>query len=516
MRVVIWKAVSSKVQAEDDKISLPFQDESGRTWAERHGATVVATLTVPGYSRSESDLVTMFEDYDRAGITAYRDLRRMWYEKSFDVLWAYSFDRLGRSSTLINYVVENTITSGMKIYLEEDGGFMTTEDFRYKMAVGSIMVVSPMEAFRKKSLAAKHDKARKGFMVNGQVLYSHRAVKNEDGEVIGLALDETKTALFQDAAALLLKGVGWRDIERELFEQFGHGKNGKPYPVCWYYHLIHRPYFWGVATWQGSPQTKADGQAMSTWAYDETQPVPEGTEVYRGKAPAVYTGELAEQVIAELRRRRETMHRRSKAETVRAFTGLIMCDTCHYRMIHRQPAKGRWKYYQCTSANVTRGRSACTGYPSVSHATVQAFVTDLLEYLRDHETLPGVDNGDNRQEIARIDADRKKLEGEITRLIQKQAAASENIATLYDTEIETRSQQLRQMMARRVSLEQETARRHNALMRPALERIYAMTVEVFWNLPELEINQLLHWVMGPYRLVARDRQITGIELPTAK
>lgn len=51
-RVAIWAAVSSLPQAK--KVSLEDQLAQGRAHAERHNATVVAELVVPGESRGKS------------------------------------------------------------------------------------------------------------------------------------------------------------------------------------------------------------------------------------------------------------------------------------------------------------------------------------------------------------------------------------------------------------------------------------------------------------------------------
>ncbi len=52
LRGVIWCAVSTKPQAdEDEKDSLPQQEREGRTFCERENLEVVDVLVVPGHSR---------------------------------------------------------------------------------------------------------------------------------------------------------------------------------------------------------------------------------------------------------------------------------------------------------------------------------------------------------------------------------------------------------------------------------------------------------------------------------
>lgn len=514
MRVGIFVSVSSRPQAEEEKISLPFQESSGRAWAQSHGGKVSAILRVPGFSRSDSDIMAMFEEYARQGITAYLDLRRFWYEGGIDVLWAYSFDRLGRSSTLINYVVENTIRAGMQIYLEEDGGFMTTEDFRYKMAIGSIMVVNPMEQFRKKTLEAKYESAKKGLFINGRLVGSHRAVKDERGDLIAIELNEDKTRLLKDAAEVLLAGVAWRDIEQVLFVDYGHARNGKPYPVEWYYHLIHKPYFWGHSAWHFSGHSKSDGQRMSAWSYDEAVLPPPGTEVFRNKFAAVYTGDLAVQVIAELRRRRDTIHGKTRSTSIHRFTGLVMCDRCGYQMGYKHNQKGGWRYYQCTSKHSSRDKTGCTGYPSIREKAVFEYVDVLLRQMlaTDVFALPGVRQEDYENQLQQIASERTAVENEIKRLIQKQAVAPDNLSGLYDDEIAARSTQLRNLAGRYSEVQIARARTENTARKSAVRYLKETTLEDFWQKPALKINQILHQIFGDYHMVIRDKQIIHLEV----
>jgi DNA invertase Pin-like site-specific DNA recombinase len=154
-RAVIWKAVSSERQALEDKVSLPEQERLAREWCEANQYQIVRVLEIPGHSRRESDIITALEDFAQDGVYAYHDLRRMWQNKEFDVLVAYAHDRLGRSNTLHSWVVENVILEGMQIYLIADGGFVDLEDFRYKLAIGGMMVATPIDRLVRATSAAK-------------------------------------------------------------------------------------------------------------------------------------------------------------------------------------------------------------------------------------------------------------------------------------------------------------------------------------------------------------------------
>src|SRR4051794_3450227 len=96
-RIIKWLAVSSQPQL--DKISIPHQDRLIQDWCDANGHTIVDTLLVPGHSRSEPDIFTLFDDYAAIGCWAYHKLRDHWRSspRDFDVLAAYDDSRICRS-----------------------------------------------------------------------------------------------------------------------------------------------------------------------------------------------------------------------------------------------------------------------------------------------------------------------------------------------------------------------------------------------------------------------------------
>ena len=100
LRVGIWAAVSSKRQAEDDKVSLEDQEKAGTAWAEGLGAEIARVYTVPGHTR---DIWNWSEA--ESEMPAYRQLREDAQAGRLDALWAYDMDRLGRDPALGQQVI---------------------------------------------------------------------------------------------------------------------------------------------------------------------------------------------------------------------------------------------------------------------------------------------------------------------------------------------------------------------------------------------------------------------------
>lgn len=111
LRVGIWCAVSSAPQAADDKISLPDQEASGRQFAEAIGGVVARIYSVPGHTRN----IILWSDAERE-MDAYRQLRQDLDAGHIDILYAIDIDRLGRTISLGQQVIDLVEKSGGEVY----------------------------------------------------------------------------------------------------------------------------------------------------------------------------------------------------------------------------------------------------------------------------------------------------------------------------------------------------------------------------------------------------------------
>jgi DNA invertase Pin-like site-specific DNA recombinase len=302
-RAVIWIAVSSEEQATEEKVSLEEQEKQCRAHCDEKGYNVVTTLSVPGYSRRESDVITAMEEFRAQGIYAYDDLRGMWQRKEFDVLVCYHDSRLGRSSTLYSFVVENVILSGAKIYCVM-GGEIDRSNLRYRLGFGQIGATVDVDRLIASRDAAMTKRAQRG-LPTARVIFSHKLIRNEQtGKAEKLIVDESKRRLWEDVASLLLRGITWAQLEKVLYAEFGHvdPRTGKPFRPYEIHDIVKRPSFWGHQVRHvrnGYPVERR----RAFWVYDPAEDPPEGVLLFRDVHPPVYIGEQAQAVIAEMRRR---------------------------------------------------------------------------------------------------------------------------------------------------------------------------------------------------------------------
>lgn len=508
-RALLWIAVSSKQQAEEDKISLKFQEDQARQWCIDNGYTVVGVLSVPGHSRSESDILTLLDDYAAAGVYAYHNLRRAWQEKSFDVLVAYSLDRLARSGTMLSYVVENTVKSGATLYLLEDGGMITEEDFRFKMAFGSISVVSSFEQFHKKAKVARRNRVSSGLPASGFTVWSHILERTPTGKSIRLTVDESKRRLFDDLATLIIEGVSWRQMEDELFTRFGHGDNGKKFYFHFGYNLVHNPYFWGHSAIGFSDVARNGGQSKCFWLYDAREEIPPHIQVFWNTHEAVYVGEQAAEVKAALLRRRSISHGKASSATAAKFAGLVLCGHCGFLMTRVSNQSGN-AYYRCRSHMYAKD-SACTKARYIReekiHDHINTMLSDLLASGNYHLVQPEVDYSARMQQLRE---EITTTETRITRLIQKQADAPVEATALYDDQIRQYSEQLRALKNALAETEAaaQSATDQNAMT--AFDMLKEATLERFWTWDVTKINRLLHRLFGQWKVATLNKEVIGL------
>lgn len=515
LRAVVWCAVSSDRQV-NDKVSLSEQERLCKAFAATMAYTVVRTFIWDGYSRWESDPVSALEEFAAEGHFHYHELRALWQQQALDVLICHNHSRLGRSFTMQSWVIENVVRSGARVYRVQ-GGWIDESDYPGQIALGGYATTSEIERLRHGIESGLNGRAAKGLPLGSLgTVWSHRIERNERGKAVALVVDENKAAELRAMAGLVLEGVAWHEVELELARRFGYtGADGKPYPRQMVYSLFHHPTFWGHAARRFNSGHKGrQRRIVHRWAFDSGAEPPPGVLVYRDVYPPALAGDMADEVKTELIRRLSVNHGRAAHGSTSLFSGLLICGDCGYNLGFQQNKNS--PRYRCQSRYLTaRGRPACpsTGIPQ---RAVQTYINEALRRMLDMNDV-GVflPSKTEQQEIAcqrldRLNNELASLTQQSRRLVQKQAAAPDNLADIYDDE-------LRRLAVRRAALEREslavrrqTDKSATLESRRAFDDIRAATLDGFWRLPSQRVNQLLHALFGSYRLVVRNKQIQAL------
>jgi DNA invertase Pin-like site-specific DNA recombinase len=505
LRAIIWAAVSSRAQAEDERISLPKQEADARALCEREGWQIVDVLRVPGFSRDYIDIHECARDMQAHGINAFTSLLKHWEDRDFDVLICRDAERYARTQTLSAYVVERTISVGARIYSIADG-WVDEHNFRLFIALAGYKSAADNDRKRKAFKDGAKALAERGLPA-GRNLHSHVVVRNEKGRAVARMVDESKRRFFDDLAELLLAGVSWQQLGIRLHERGHVSDSGKPYRSSSLNAMVMNPTFWGNTALHYRNVTT--GFKIGLWIFDNHEPAPPHTTIYYGTHAPVYTGEQAELVKAELRRR-QLIRGRSKSSTTHRFNRLLVCAECNYYIV-KVTGSNRHPRWSCMSSSTRERPFHCSQNAiRVPQAHLQEQIDRLLREvipLGDPNALvPHADTHNYADEIARAQADADTLKTKIRRLIHQAADAGDDLADFYREELSNVRSALTNLEAHITALQQTaTAQDDYATRRQALEEIG--NLDEFWAKPDVEINQLLHRLMGRYRFVVRDGAI---------
>lgn len=517
LRAVLWCAVSTKPQTDEDKFSLPSQEKDERALCDREGWSPVAVLIVPGHSRRYVDIHELAEHARAEGIDAFDRILDLWRRRAFDVLVCRDGDRFARTQSLHAYFVERTIDIGARIYSLADG-WIDEHNYRMWTSMSGYKAASHVDglvAARQRGMEKRMERGLSGGLMLPDL---YRTVRDDKGKAIRLEFREQYRSMMDDAADLLLEGVGWKQFAMQMYLRYGHvnPKTGQPYHDNSFRRWFYNPLVWGASA-------KGHADYKGTWAFDESEPLPDGVKVNRHPnppIPAVWTGELAEQIKAELRRRADVVKGRAVSRTKYAFTGLLVCAVCARRFAVDASKGKRYLYWRCTAHTYRHQIQAqvCTNRLLLRDDVAQQQINDFLVRVlaqREFDIHKLVSNNQDtaqfRRQVTQVRTEITAAKREIDTMILKQAQAPANIEDRYARLIEQASQRLAGLESKlkrlESSLESEPVRRARQL---AYEQLSRIGLPAFWQSSPHEINQLLHALMGRYHFIVENGAIIDV------
>jgi hypothetical protein len=515
-RAILWLAVSTAVQATDDKASLPVQEAEAREACQQNGWKVIDVLRVPGHSRDYIDIHECARDMRAEGIDAFDRLLQHWEQRDFDILVVRDGSRFARTQALHAYVVERTIRAGANIYLVATNELVTAKNQRTLIMIGGFVAASEMDTLRQRHRIGTDALVERGLPVNAGATAAHRIIRDPgNGRVIGIELNPERRQEWLHLAELVLEGVPYLQLAQEMFNRFGYASPlGKPYHSIYYHRLLHTPSFWG----HGGRRQRKQGR----WAWDENEPLPSGVTLKRNSHEPVYTGELAERVKAELRRRTEIRGKASPNKG-RAFVNLFRCRQCGHSLVYttQKYKKSTYTYLWCYTSHIRHAFGECTNRKRMREAIAAEAVRQTLETLKRHGLLAlQTDTDGAAQKANELDAiadDIQRTEQQLRNLITKQTSADDSTSYIYDELIDAQAGRLKHLKTRQRELQsllENTST--SASQRRAVDELKELNIDDIMTLPGPALNQLLHRIMGRYRWYVQDARIVGIGIPPPK
>lgn len=391
-RCLIWCAVSSRAQNTPDKISLPQQEADSRELAQKEGWRIVDVMRVPGHSRRYIDFHELAADAAQKGIDAFRRLAHHWETRDFDVLIVLDGNRFARTQALHAYITEQTISIGARIFSLVDG-WIDKQNHRMWIAMNGYKSAGEIDRLVAERDKAMNARAERGLPTSSRIPISHRIIRDPNtGKAIRLEVDESKRRLWDDLAALILDGVAWDTIEIELFNRYGHvNDRGEKYYPDFMYRLIMKPIFWGHSARHHNNANSKNGFKLGRWIYDESEPAPEGTLLFRNTHPPVWEGELADRVRQEINRRRDFMRGNAIPSYTHRLSGIAVCGECGYFMATKID-KGIYHSLRCPASKGRPRLPKCNNRGVISEQKVIARIDEFLRQMLRENTTNIFDN----------------------------------------------------------------------------------------------------------------------------
>lgn len=515
MKAILWIAVSSEAQASDEKESLPSQERDLRAIAERENWQVVDVLRIPGFSRDFWSWDEFMTEAEAAGIDAPRRMFDHWQRRDFDVVMLRDGSRFGRSQSLFSQFVEATIQAGSRIYSQRDG-LVDAQNFRMFISMGSYASSTELDKLKAYRDSGMTGRAKRGLPTGSSVPISHILIRDPLGKALRLEVNEERRLLFDDLARVVCEGVGWVRIERALHERCGHERFAEKY----FYKLLHNPMFWGHSarfhrmksgSSAGRRVRRAKGDELGLWAFDLSIPPPEGVLFFPNTHTPVYTGDQAEHVMAELRRRQTVIKGRALPYKTHLATGLMVCGECGYTMAYY--SEPDWPAYRCISRDPRyAGHRACSQRKYISEKKVIAYLDTLLRSLMTSQDISLLQPApvDETPLLDSLRAELADAEGQARRLIALQLRAPDSLFDMYADELEEAGKRLGVLRGRIAALERRVISTEARGQSLELDDLIDLGLDAFWKLSHREINQHLHRLFAASRLAVRDGLIVAI------
>lgn len=525
LRVLGWAAVSTKDQAEDDKYSIPGQIEAIRDFCEKQKATgqfsdvvLVDTIVIRGHSRKYRTLDKLITGIKNPAI---KDEMLRFTEhlsnSTFDVLACRDANRFARKASLL-YEIAGMVIEDCKarIYSFGDGwGWVDNRNYGGWLAIKGYETENQGRWLAESMQQAKISLVERGLPHGVGLCWAYKRVRDEvTGKVVKLVPDPGKRYIIEKAAELFIHDkTGFRFIEQRLWDDYQIGREGKPFPRYFFYHLFWNPTLHGNKAMNHKNPHRPKGQTVAPWLFDPTVPAPPDVLIRYGVVEPALPQPMLSLLQQELTRRYEIGSQYRSGNTHK-FTGLIVCGHCGRNMVYNQSAgRARWL---CRSKVNARQEPRCEKVHGLKEQVVEAWLTQRIRerieqgagtlFAAEEPQATADQAAVLRQEIARVD-------GEADRLVMQLRKAPVELVETYSRQLNDLAAELRGLKRALQEAELEVQQRRQEEEASALTELKSYDdIEAFWEKDENTINQLLRRAMGKRRIVIADRRIIGTRL----
>ena len=228
--------------------------------------------------------------------------------------------------------------------------------------------------------------------------------------------------------------------------------------------------------------------------------------MWRHTHTPIYSEPLSSAVMNEIRRRSQTIAGRASPRHTRRFSGLVVCGECGAYLGLVVDNKSTYEAMRC-NRHYARDRyinTKCSQYRVIHTKHIKRFVTSLLEEMLEQGIDAVLSSGNSQQE--QLQHLREYLvgkEAEMNSMVagMRTVSPSNPAFSVYAAQVEQIGAEIQGLRQDLQTLQAEELARERGDAARTLEDVRSMTIDRFWELPDREINQRLHTIFFPYKIV---------------
>jgi len=469
LRSIIWAAVSTKEQAQNDKESIPAQIEQARQVIEERGWQEVAEpLVVPGQSRSINWL-----DQAMREIPQMAQLVEMAEAGKIDLVVVRDWDRLARTESLRVQISTRLREQGVQVYSlnqpvepSEHPGKVTDTALIVEGMTGILSEIENRLRVRRRNMGMLA-RVKKGFWGGQTAPYGYRYTA---GQNILEVVDE-EAEVVRRIYQLAYEGKSNRMIAKEL-------------------NLLGIPRPGGKPPWVNSTVSRI--LRRPTYAGH----VPYSGKLFEGKHEPIVDRELWLEVQRRTDKRKKFKGRAVGSQAL--LVGLLRCGHCHYTMSVRKKKSGI--YYSC-GMHSDSGGAFCQSNHQAEDQLMSELLRVLSSYVDDPSLLEAAMAAQDAQTREEVQRRRQRALEELSQIDDRRErqfiAYEKGEISLEEYAIHRQRLQLEEEDLRQIVAEAED----HLKRRKSLENVRAIIDQVVRSWDRLDRKGLKQQLMALFEVV---------------
>ena len=282
VRCVSWVAVSSEEQAKDTLISLPNQRKGNREFVASISTRYPGNfgVLIDELQVADSRRILLFEEAAKM-YPAYASLKKMIETKTFDLLVAHKWDRIGRTESLVISIRDYCLNNGIAVVVLEAipitidaSRLRNDEGYRLSGIIGAWGAAREDREIERRTSEGRTHAARSGRIYLGKWPYGYRWLYDSDGNR-QVVINQSEGEVVRRVFDLYVNGeIGYGRIAELLTAEGIPSPRGSVWSDKGVLELIKRASFYA-----------------GTMTINRTGPQPE--ETFLGVYPPLITDEIA-------------------------------------------------------------------------------------------------------------------------------------------------------------------------------------------------------------------------------